>query len=129
MKLKQENHFIKMNNKGQSLVAFILLLPVILLFMTSLWEIGDASVTKAKYENEIKSTIKYGLNHLEEENIREKIENLIFDLKGPKIITIEENKIAIKYEYSYQIFNNKKQIKISYIGYKENDKIIIEKEG
>ena len=103
-----------MNNKGQSLIAFILLLPVIFVLTTGIWELGNIAYINSKTEEEITSIIKYGLKHIEEENI-------------------EENKIIIKIKYNYQNLYSKyiKPIEIekTYIGKKENDKIIIEKEG
>ena len=119
-----------LDNKGQSLIAFILLLPVMLLFMTSLWEVGQLEVTKNKYESEIKDTIKYGLKHINDENIGEKLETIINkNLKGQKELNIDGNQIKISYEYESKIFNKKVKTKISYIGHIENNKIIIEKEG
>ena len=123
-----------MNNKGQSLIAFILILPVIFVFITGLWEIGNISYINSKIDEEIKSTLKYGLKHIEEDNIKEKIQTLLDkNIEGQKEITIEENKILIKINYKYESFYSKllkiKEIDETYIGKKENDKIIIEKEG
>ena len=123
-----------MNNKGQSLIAFILLLPVIFVLITGIWEIGNISYISSKTDEEIKSALKYGLKHIEEENIKDKIEMLLDkNIEGTNEIVIEENKIIIKSNYKYQNLYSKyiKPIEINkmYIGKKENDKIIIEKEG
>ena len=133
--MKKKRHFIKkLNNKGQSLVAFIILLPVIFILITGIWEISNISYKSTKIDKEIKSALNYGLKHIEEENIREKIETLLNkNIEGTKEITIEENKIIIKTNYKYKNIYSKyiKPIEINktYIGKKENDKIIIEKEG
>ena len=121
-----------LDNKGQSLIAFIMLLPIFLIFITSLWSYGKAQVTKTKYETDIKSTLKYGINHIEEENLENKLYQLLDkNLEGEKQIDIYENKIRIENTYidRSNILNRETRIKISYIGYKENNKIIIEKEG
>ena len=123
-----------MNNKGQSLIAFILLLPVIFVLTTGIWELGNIAYINSKTEEEITSIIKYGLKHIEEENIEEKINTLLDkNIEATKQVTIEENKIIIKIKYNYQNLYSKyiKPIEIekTYIGKKENDKIIIEKEG
>lgn len=123
-----------MNNKGQSLVAFILLLPVIFVFVTGIWEIGNISYINSKTDEEIKSILKYGLKHIEEENVQEKITTLLDkNVEASKEIIVEENKIVIKTNYEYQNLYSKYikpiEIKKTYIGKKENDKIIIEKEG
>ena len=47
-----------MNNKGQSLVTFILLLPIIFLLIAVTTDLGYLELDKQKYQNEIKSTIK-----------------------------------------------------------------------
>lgn len=123
-----------MNNKGQSLIAFILLIPVIFVFTIGIWELGNISYINNKTDEDIKSALKYGLNHIEDDNIEEKIKTLLDkNIEGTKEIIIENDKIIIKTEYIYQNLYSKyiKKIKISksYIGKKENDKIIIEKEG
>ena len=53
-----------MNNKGQSLVIFILILPILLLLFALIWEIGNLGFTINRYETEIKDTINYVLNNL-----------------------------------------------------------------
>ncbi|MBR3229225.1 MAG: pilus assembly protein [Bacilli bacterium] len=123
-----------MNNKGQSLIAFIILLPVIFILITGLWEIGNISYISGKTDKEIKSALKYGLKHIEEENIVEKIKTLLDkNIEAAKEITIGENEIIIKTTYKYKNIYSKyiKPIEINkkYIGKKENNKIIIEKEG
>lgn len=123
-----------MDNKGQSLIIFIILLPVIILMITGIWEIGNIMVVQTKYEREIKDTIKYGLKHLDEENIREKLETLLNkNVEGNKEITIKESEITIKINYTYKslyssIIKNK-NITVKYTGKTQNNKITIEKEG
>lgn len=120
-----------MNSKGQSLVAFVLLIPIIFILITLVWEIGNISLLQSKYENEIKEVITYYLKHEEDENILEKTKELLdSNLEGEKEIEITENiiKVHVKKEYNaiYQaILKSKYSIDITYSGYKENDKIII----
>lgn len=123
-----------MNNKGQSLVAFILLLPPIFILITGIWEIGNITYINNKIESETISSLKYGLKHIEEENIQDKIKILLDkNIEGTKEIIIEPNEIIIKVNYKHNNLYSKyiKPIEISktFIGTKENDKIIIEKEG
>lgn len=66
-----------LNNKGQSLVVFVILLPILLLFMAFIFELGNITYLKNKYENEIKSTIEYGLKHQEDENLESKLNRLL----------------------------------------------------
>lgn len=128
-------HFIRqMNNKGQSLIAFILLLPVVFVFVTGLWEIGNISYVSSKMDMQTESALKYGLKHLSEEGIKDKIELLLDkNFEGTKEVTIGENDIIIKVNYVYHNLYSKyiKPIIINrtYIGKLENETIIIEKEG
>lgn len=123
-----------MNNKGQSLVIFVILLPVILLLMAGIVDIGNFLVEKNNYENEVKSTINYGMKHLDDENIIQKLYDLLdSNIEGQKQINIENRTIKIKVKAASEslfsdIIDFDYQIDISYIGYMDNDKIIIKKE-
>lgn len=108
-----------MNSKGQSLVLFILTLPLIFIIFMLIIDLGNLSYTKKKYEEDIKSTIKYGLNNLDEENILDKMNKLLeSNINAEKNIKIENNVIMISVK--------DKKLNLNYIGYKENDKLIIE---
>ena len=123
-----------MNDKGQSLVIFVILLPVILLLMAGIVDIGNFLVEKNSYENEVKSTINYGMKHLDEENIAQKLNDLLdSNIEGKKQINIENETIKIRVNATTKslfsdIIDFDYQIDISYIGYMDNDKIIIKKE-
>lgn len=134
MKSKHQKQYmkIKMNNKGQSLITFVLFLPAIILLFTLIWEVGNLSLTTNKYEKEIKSAINYGLNNLNQPNINEKINNLLkANIEGNIKVEINNGIIKINVKQKYNAlynFNNHFDIDITYIGYKENNKIIIKKE-
>ncbi len=117
-----------MNNKGQSLVIFVLILPALLLLITLTFEIGNLNYTVNKYKKEIKQTIEYGLNNIEKENLQAILTNLLKEnIKGQ--INIEINNQIIKINIKDEIsFTKKFDINITYIGYKENGKIIIKEE-
>jgi len=123
-----------MNNKGQSLVSFILFLPVIFILITIVWEIGNLSILKNKYENEIISTIQYGLKHLDNPNLNDDL-NMLLDanLDGSKSIRIENNTIRINVTYKTNsiytaVLKNKHEINMTYLGYIKDKKIVIDKE-
>lgn len=122
-----------MNNKGQSLVVFVLILPVLLLLFALIWEIGNLGLTINKYETAIKDTIEYGLNNQNKENLEETLTSLLkANIEGD--IQIEINNyikinVTKKYNALYNnLFNHKFDIDLTYIGYKENNQIIIKKE-
>lgn len=120
-----------MNNKGQSLVTFILLLPIIFILIALVTDLGYLELDKQKYQNDIKSTIKYGLNHIEDENIKTKMDSLL-QISGAKKIEVNDKTIKITIKDKHKsifnnIFKNEYDIIITYNGYIENDKKIITK--
>ena len=107
-----------MNSRGQSLVVFILILPVLFILISFTYKLSEATVYKIKCENEIKDVIKYGLNHIEEENLNEKLKTLLdLNIDGDKEIIIENGVITVSV---------KNKSNLTFTGHKENDKIIIE---
>ena len=120
-----------MNNKGQSLVIFIIILPILLLLFALIWEIGNFGFTINRYEKEIKDTIKYGLDNIDNIN-EEKLTILLKQNINGKINVEISNKVIkvnVKEKYDNLFnFNNKFDIDITYIGYIENNKQIIKKE-
>lgn len=122
-----------MDNKGQSLVIFVLLLPIIFIILSIIWELGNMQFQISQYESTIKDTIKYGLNHQNLENLKEKLDNLMSkNTDGNYQIEIKNEIIKINLKTNYQSIYSEilhfSNIDITYIGYKENNKIIIKKE-
>lgn len=121
-----------MGNKAQTLVIFILILPILLLLFALIWEIGNLSITINKYETEIKDTIEYGLNHLDSENLESILTDLLREnIKGNINVAINNQviKVSVKERYDALFnFNHKFDIDLTYNGYIENEKIIIQKE-
>ena len=122
-----------MNNKGQTLIIFVLILPILLLLIALIWEIGNLQITKSQYEIAIKDTIEYGLNHQDQKNLNITLENLLKASTEGNIKIEIKNYIKITVTKPYEglynnLFNHKFDIKLTYIGYKENNQIIIKKE-
>jgi len=89
---------IKLNNKGQSLVMFILILPILLLLFVIVIDIGNALINKQELDNINCLTIEYGLDHINENSIQTKLIDMINlnDLKLSEInVKVENNKIYI----------------------------------
>ena len=86
-----------MNRKGQVLILFSLLLPVLLLFAGIIIDTGISYIEKRKIENVMKDTISYGLDHLEEEHRTLKIN--MAHLINENINDIYDMKIEIGNEY------------------------------
>lgn len=123
-----------MTNKGQSLVIFVLLFPIIFLLITLVWELGNISLIENKLNSEIKHAINYYFAHENEEDNIEKTKELLeknIDAQQDVQVAEETIKIHINKQYNaiYKaILKDKFNIDITYIGYKENEKIIIKKE-
>ena len=120
---------MKLNNKGQTLVAFIILLPVFIMIFTLIVDLGLLSIEKRKVDNEIKSTITYGLKNIETDNLDLKLRKLI--LKNIDNINNEDIKISLKLEKKslFKIIGKEKyDIYSSYIGIIENNEIKLKKE-
>ena len=91
---------LKINNKGQSLVMFVLIIPIFLLILTLVYDVGNAIYEKDRLSNTNYLTIEYGLNNIEtvtENDLKNLIEQNTSNLKYI-YVTIEENQIEIKME-------------------------------
>ena len=67
------------DSRGQVLVAFVLLIPVILMLLALIVDVGFLYVEKRKTDNVVKDIINYGLDNinLQEVTLQEKITKLI----------------------------------------------------
>lgn len=128
-----------MNKKGQVLIAFILLLPIIFMLAGFIIDCGYLYIEKRKVDNNIKDTLEYGLKNIEEDTnvLEQKLRNQlnlnIEDIKKMNI-KINDKIIEIELEKSkkgiFTLILVKSEYKISshYKGYINNDEIIIRKE-
>ena len=122
------------NNKGQVLVMFILLIPILVLLFSFITDIGVVNLNKKEVNSNIKETIRYGLNNMDEPNLENKLTDMlksnIENIKKIQI-NISTNKIEIILNVEVKgIFNtfdkNIYKLKSDYIGTKEENKIKIE---
>ena len=91
---------LKINNKGQNLVMFVLIIPIFLLILTLVYDVGNAIYEKDRLSNTNYLTIEYGLNNIDtvtENDLKNLIEQNTSNLKYI-YVTIEENQIEIKME-------------------------------
>ena len=119
-----------MNNKGQVLVLFVIILTVILLALLIIIQFGKLYLKKQATTNIIKDTIEYGLKHTQDEQIENKLNNLIetnIDDIDIKTITIFEDEIRINLtQKSINIFGKNINLTYDYTGTKMNEEIRIE---
>lgn len=121
-------------NSGQVLILFVILIPIMAGFLAIIGEAGYLLNTKSKCETIIKEAINYSLNNLDnEDNIiktKQYIYNNIQDIDSLDV-EINDDKVRIIFtKQQKSIFTNlyskfKYTIKIDYIGYEENNKLII----
>ena len=125
-----------MNRKGQVLVSFLLILPLLLILLVFIVDMGLMKVSVRKVEHVIKEAITYELksSEISDSRVNDYIKNNLSDIKDVNIIVGTDNiKVSVSV-YKKSIFNslikNKNYtISKSYYGYKENDKIKIIKEN
>ena len=127
-----------LNNKGQSLVLFVIVLPILLLILILVLDIGKAITLKKELNNINDIAMDYGLNNLNKENLEEELFNLI-KLNNNDIdkvvVSLDNEKIYIKMEEKIDgVFTNFIDIPIfninlSYVGYKYEGVNRIERMG
>jgi len=125
------------NNRGQTLVVFILLLPIFLMIAAIIVDSGILFNEKRKIDNTVKEALTYGINHITEEEVINDIKKLInkniSDVKkldveiNNEIIIIELKKIK-ESVFSFIFEKYSHDIESSYRGYKDNNDIIIKEE-
>lgn len=122
-----------MNSKGQTLVVFVLFLPVLVIVITMIINKSNMYYDKRNMENIAKEAINYGLNNIEDENIEEKIKIFISkNIDCEKEVKIEDGEIRvtlikenktikkilgygnIKIKYKGKIEDNKKKVEVAY---------------
>ena len=115
----------KLNNKGQVLVCFVIMLPILLLAIALIVNLGIYGIEKRKVSNTVKDTIKYGLNHIDDDNVKDTMRDLIIqnidDINVSDInITTANSYIKINVTKTekalFSGFNNNLQIDVTYSG-------------
>ena len=124
-----------LNNKGQSLVMFILIIPIFLGIMVLVIDIGNVIYYKQDIDNINKVVINYGLSHMDDEDVLSNMKELAKLNNKDLSIEIVFNDMEYCVSSSYyvngifsSIFKMKGfNIKSKYKGYKDIDKDIIKK--
>lgn len=122
-----------MNNKGQTLVLFLFLIPVLFLLFMTVYQIGTIELEKRKMEEAAQTTVQYGLDHWDEEEIESKMIEMFqssFSIPPENIkIVIEPGNVRMTITKEYDVLFLKKQtIKVSYIGTNIDGKVQVVKE-
>lgn len=124
-----------LNNKGQSLVMFILLIPILLGIMVLVIDIGNVIYYKQDMDNINNIIINYGLDNMESSTVLTDMRELA-SLNNSKLnVEIRFNDMEFFVSSSYYvngIFSNIFKYKgflvnSKYMGYKDGDKNIIKR--
>ena len=94
---------MKLNNKGQTLVMFIVIIPILISIMVLVIDLGSAFTKKQELNNVNKLVIEYGLDNLDQENLESDLTSYITmnakDLSNVKV-TVENNTINVTFLYN-----------------------------
>ena len=122
-----------MNNKGQVLVVFIILIPILFMLIGIIFDVCYAAYEKGKIENNLKYILKTSLeNDLSEYEIEELIDKNIDNIENYNI-SFDNNALSIYIDANVDgvfrnLFDNPiEKISVLYKGYVSNDKIVIER--
>lgn len=125
----------RMNNKGQVLVAFILMIPIILLMCVSITDVGLMNIENRRVNNTVRNSVKYGINNLDKTNIKDTMKSLIMDnLKNVDSVSIDVDidnsyaKATVKVKYKGLINITNRDITSSYYANINDGKVTINKE-
>ena len=120
-----------MNSRGQTLVIFVIILPILLVMLTLIIDLGFMYIEKRNIENNVYDSTKYYLENIDEEDICNKVNKLLNkNIKDidKLIIKDEEDYVEIMVSKNrksiYSIITNDTEISVNYKGYKENKRII-----
>lgn len=125
---------MKLNNKGQSLVLFVMLLPIIFMIIALVVQASYLSISKKNYEDNVYEAVDYGLEHLDDADIQNKLVRLLDEnIEGQKQISVSNGKVRIKVSGKIDgmfssIFEEMYRIEVTYIGYLDDGKKRIEKD-
>lgn len=120
-----------MNNKGQVLVMFVIIIPILLIAITLIIDYSLLSIEKRKINNNVYDAVEYYLSNSENDDIDIKLNKLLEEnlknIKDKKIdITYIDEGIKIsvskKYKSLYKIMS--KDINVTYTGNISNKQII-----
>lgn len=118
------------NNKGQSLILFIIILPILLLILVLVVDVGRVFVLKQELNNINEIVLDYGLDNMDKIELIDELNNLVL-LNNDDIDNIDisflDNKIYILLEedvkglFSSLVDISFFSVKSSYVGYIDND--------
>lgn len=123
-----------LDNRGQSLVMFVLTLPIVVMIMFLVIDIGKMILLRQTLDNINYLALDYGLDKFDEPTLSNQIKEIIYKNKADidtVEVSIQDNKIMIELDNKIDLIlfkdNHSISVKSSYVGYLNNDKKIIER--
>ena len=119
-----------MNNKGQTLVIFVIVLPILLIMLTLIVDLGFLYIEKRNIDNNVYSSLKYYLENINDNDIKGKVRKLLnknikeLDINIDETNEYVEISVSKKHKSLYSIITHNTTIDISYKGMKESKRII-----
>lgn len=120
-----------MNNKGQALIIFVIILPILLMTLTLIIDLGFLYIEKRNINNTVCDAVEYYLNNLNDVNVNNKIKVLLNkNIKDIKDIDIKSNDEYVLITVTkdrksiYSIIMQEHELSITYKGIKLDKKII-----
>lgn len=121
-----------MNNKGQTLIIFVILIPILILVAALVVDTGLMTFEKERYRGIIENGIEeyFDTGNVEE---TEKIFSLNDIPKEEYTIIVQENQIEVSLNITIEAIFGKiinieeYEIKMNYVGTKEGERVIINK--
>ena len=120
-----------MNNKGQTLVIFVIILPILLIIFTLIIDLGFLYLEKKNISNNVIDSLEYYLDNINDKDIEFKVKKILTEnIKDIENITINNTSDYIEISVLkvrkslYSIITSSTDINISYKGNKDNKKII-----
>ena len=114
-----------MNSRGQTLVMFVIILPILLIMLTLIIDLGFMYIEKRNIENNVYDSTKYYLDNMDEKDIDIKVSKLLNkNIKDIDKLTIKEENDYVEIKVSkvrksiYSIITNNIEINVNYRGYK-----------
>ena len=116
-----------MNNKGQVLIIFVILIPILILVMSMIVNIGYLQIEKKNIDNTVHDALEFYLNSSDtDKDILAK--ELINKNIATNNISIDETEFYVEISVSAPVKGilnkNEDKYNVTYRGYKDNLKII-----
>ena len=126
----------RQNEKGQTLVSFALILPILVMLFALVIDTGYTYLEEKQLKDGVLIGLKYGMNH-HEEDVKDQVRELIVEnVDNISILNIymEENQIKIQAKkpkkniFTSMFLNDSSELEVIYTAYLNEDEWKIVKE-